>query len=90
MPAQAGIGSEQLRRRSIVDVFAGSKGFDERLFAGKVRKHSQLNLRVVGGDQHRSRSGNERATNLATELRADWNVLQVGFRAAQTSVAAIA
>ena len=50
---------------------------------GQVREHAQLDLRVVGRDQHVARRGHERAPDLAPELGADRNVLQVRIGAAQ-------
>ena len=56
---------------------------DERLVARQVREHAQLDLRVVGGDQHVPAVGDERAPDLPAELGANRNVLQVGIAAAQ-------
>ena len=49
------VGAEHLQRRLIVDVVAALEGLDERLVARQVREHAQLDLRVVGGDQHVAR-----------------------------------
>ena len=56
---------------------------DERLLVRQVREHAQLDLRVVGRDQHVARRGDERAPDLAAELGADRDVLQVRIGAAQ-------
>ena len=50
-----------------------------------MREHAQLDLRVVGRDEHVAGIGDERAADLAAELGADRNVLQVGIAAAQTA-----
>ena len=80
---EAAVGAEHLQRRAVVDVLAGAERLDQRLFAGQVREHAQLDLRVVGGDQHVARRGDERAPDLAAELGADRDVLQVRVGAAQ-------
>ena len=51
--------------------------------AREVRQHAQLDLRVVGRDQHVAGLGDERAADLAAELGADRDVLQVRIAAAQ-------
>ena len=50
---------------------------------GGVREHAQLDLRVVGGDQHVARLGLEAAADLAPERRADRDVLHVRVGARQ-------
>ena len=49
---EAAVRPEYLQRRPIVDVFAVPEGLDQRLVAGQVRQHPQLDLRVVGRDEH--------------------------------------
>ena len=56
---------------------------DEHRILGEVREHAELDLRVVGRDQHVARVGDEGAADLAAERRADRNVLQVRIAAAQ-------
>ena len=58
---------------------------DQRLVARQVGEHAQLDLRVVRRDQDVTRFGDERAPDLAAELGADRDVLQVGIAAAQPS-----
>ena len=70
---------------AVVDVLAAAERVDERFLAGHVREHAQLDLRVVGRDQDVARRGDERTPNLAAELGADRDVLQVRIRAAQTA-----
>ena len=53
---EAAVLAEHLERRAIVNVLAAGKGGDQRLVAGQVREHAQLDLRVVGGDQARSQA----------------------------------
>ena len=77
-------GAEHLQRGPIVDVFAAPERVDERLLLGQVREHPQFDLGIVGGNQHASGIGNERAPDLAAEIGADRNVLQVGIAAAET------
>ena len=58
---------------------------DQRRVLGQVREHAELDLRVVGRDQHVARLGDERAADLAAELGADRDVLQVRIAAAQAA-----
>ena len=55
----------------------------QRRLAGGVREHAQLDLRVVGRDQHAALLGLEAAADLAPERRADGDVLHVRVRARQ-------
>ena len=66
-----------------MDVVAARERVDQRLVAGQVREHAQLDLRVVGGDQHVPGLGDEGAADLAADLGADRDVLQVRIAAAQ-------
>ena len=67
--------------RPIVDVEARLERLDERGIAREMREHAQLDLRVVGGDQHVSGLGDERGADLASERRADRDVLQIRIAA---------
>ena len=78
------VGAKESCRCSIVDVFTGEKGLDECLLVGKMREHTQLDLRVIGRNQHATRRRNEGASNLAAEFAPDWNVLKIRLRAAET------
>ena len=75
--------AEHLRRRAIVDVLAARERVDQHLLARQVRQDAQLDLRVVGGDQDVAGLGDERAADVAPDLGADRDVLQVGIAAAQ-------
>src|SRR5215208_954465 len=50
-----------------------------------VRQDAELDLRVVGRDQHVPRVGDKGPADLAAEWRANRDVLQVGVAAAQAS-----
>ena len=71
--------AEHLRGREGVNVFARAIGFDQQLVAGEVRQQPQLDLRVVGVEQDVSRLGDEGGANLAAQLGANRNVLQIGI-----------
>ena len=60
-----------------MDVLALAEGFDKHGVGGKVRHNSQLDLRIVRGEQQISFFGDERRANLPPQLAADGNVLQV-------------
>ncbi len=49
--------AEHLRRGQGVNVFAGAESLHQQRVAGKVRQQPQLDLRVVGRQQHVSRLG---------------------------------
>ncbi len=76
-------GAEHLACGAIVDVLAVAEGLDERRLFGEVREHAQLDLRVVGRDQHVAGFGDEGAPDLAADVGPDRDVLQVGIAAAQ-------
>ena len=64
-----------------MEVGAAGERLDERLIAGKVREQAQLNLRVVGREELASRLERDEAlADMAPELRAHGDVLQVGIR----------
>ena len=78
--------AEHLQRGAIVDVLAACvNASTSAVVAREVRQHAQLDLRVVGRDQHVAGLGDERAADLAPELGADRDVLQVGIAAAQAA-----
>ena len=62
-------------------VFAAHEDLLQHGLIGGVREHAQLDLRVVGGDQHVAVLGLEAAADLAPERRADRDVLHVRVRA---------
>ncbi len=82
---EAALGPEHLERRLVVDVVAAREGRGQRLVARQVRQHAQLDLRVVGRDEHVAGLGDEGAADLAAERGADRDVLQVRIAAAQAS-----
>ena len=77
--------AKNLHRRPFVEVGALPKGIDQHGIAGHVREDAEFDLRVVGGNEHVSRVGDERAADLPAERRLDWDVLQVRIAAAQAS-----
>ena len=68
---------ENFLRGARVNVFAAAKSFDEHGIFGKMREDAQLDLRIIGGKQLKSRRGDERGANFAAELGAHGNVLQI-------------
>ena len=52
-------------------------GAHQQRIAAEVRQQAQLDLRVVGGEQLRARRGGKGGANLAAQLGADGNVLQI-------------
>ena len=72
--------AEHLGRRRGVDVLAARERLAELRLAGDVREDAQLDLRVVGGDELPARLGDERGADLAAELGADRDRLQVRVR----------
>ena len=81
--AEAAAGAEHLQRGAIVDVLAARNASISASSPDEVREHAQLDLRVVGRDQHVAGLGDERAPDLAADLGADRDVLQVRIAAAQ-------
>src|SRR5205814_1084707 len=73
-----------LRRHGCVDVLSLVEGLDEGRVAGEVGQETQLDLRVVGGDEHASGRCDERLTDFTPNLRADGDVLEVGVAAGQS------
>ena len=74
-----------VQRRAVVDVLAPLERVDQRFFLRQVREHPQLDLRVVGRDQHEAGSAmNARRISRPRSVRIG-NVLQVGIAAAQAS-----
>ena len=46
---------------------------------GHMRREPQLDLAIVGGDQHMARRGDEGIADLAADLAADRDILQIGI-----------
>jgi hypothetical protein len=81
-----GLKAEHFRGRPAVDVFPAPERLDERLVAGDVSQHPQLDLRVVGfQDDPTGLGGNKRLADAAALLRPHRDVLQVGVGAAEPS-----
>ena len=66
-------------------VLSAAEDLHERVLAGGLGEHPQLDLRVVGGDQAGAALGLEAAADLAPERRADRDVLHVRVGARQPS-----
>ena len=62
-----------------MDVDAFEEGVAQGRDVRDVGEEAQLDLRVVGGDQHVARRGDEGFADLAAFLGADRDVLQVGI-----------
>src|SRR5438046_6393260 len=60
-----------------MDVATRPERPNERFISRQMRQKSQLDLRIVGGEQLRAFLRDEQAANAATQLTSDWNVLQV-------------
>ena len=75
--------AEHALRRAVVNVDPSLKRFGQRRVARQMRENSQLDLRVVGGNETIARLGDERRANLAAKRRADRDVLQVRIAAAE-------
>ena len=69
--------TEQLFGRDVVDVVAVAECFLELRDVGHVRGNAQLDLAVVRAHQHVAGLGDEGVADLAAELGADRDVLQV-------------
>ena len=83
MLAEPAVGAEHFRRRLIVNVVAAPERLGERFIVGQVRQDAQLDLRIVGRNQHVPGVRDERAADLASKLGANRDVLQVRVAAAQ-------
>src|SRR5262249_58821895 len=72
-------------RRASVNVFSVSERLDEHGIFGKMRHHTQFDLRIVRGQQHLPFFRNKSCSNLAPELRSYRNILQIRIARAQSS-----
>ena len=70
--------AEQLLGGQVVDVVAVGEGLLQLRHVGHVRGEPQLDLAVVGAHQHMAGLGDEGVADLAADLGADRDVLQVG------------
>src|SRR5205823_9673422 len=68
-----------------MDVLAARERFAQLRLARDVREDPQLDLRVIGGNQLPAGLGYECRPDLAPELGADRDRLQVGVRGRQTA-----
>jgi hypothetical protein len=75
--------AEHLRRGHGVDVEAFGEGLLQLRDVADVGQQAQLDLAVVGADQHFARLGDEGLADLAAFLGADRDVLQVGIGGGQ-------
>ena len=80
-----GLDAEDLRGGRRVHVLAAREDLLQHRLVGHVREHAQLDLGVVGGDQHAALLGLEAAADLAAERRADRDVLHVRVGARQAA-----
>src|SRR5579883_865960 len=62
-----------------MDVLIARKSLDQARFVGNVSQDAQLKLRIIGSEQHIAGIGDKGAPDLASHLRADRDVLQVGI-----------
>ena len=69
--------AKDLRRSQSVDVLASPERFHQQLVFGKMRQQAQLDLRIVCRKQQIAFLGDERRADLASQLGADGNVLQI-------------
>ena len=74
------VGGEDLCGDSGVDVLVVVECVDERGVFAEVGEDAQFDLRVIGADQQVVGLGDEGASDLAAELGADGDVLEVGVR----------
>lgn len=71
--------AKDIGSRMGMEVLATQECVDEPLITRKMREQPQLNLRVIGRQEHTVRRRDEGLADAATELRAHGNVLQVGI-----------
>ena len=71
--------AEYFLRRAGVNVLVARKSFDQQRVLGKMGKHAQLNLRIVGGDHLAAGIGDKSRADPQSELIANGNVLKVGI-----------
>ena len=76
---------EDLGGRDRVNVLTGGEGRLHMGVAGDMGQHPQLNLTVVGVHQNPAGPGYEHLANLAAQLPADRDVLEIGLRGTETA-----
>ncbi len=62
-----------------MNVLAAAVGLHQQLVSGEMRQQPQLDLRIIGREQHVARLGDECGANLAAKFGADGNILQIGI-----------
>src|SRR5579864_3955600 len=67
-----------------MDVSTGAEGIDECRVGGEMCEQTELDLRVVGGDQLPTRARNEAAPDVSTELAPNRDVLKIWIARRQT------
>lgn len=71
--------AKDVRGGDCVEILPGAERLLHGFIAGDVRQKPQLDLAVIGVYQDTARSGNEHSPQLAPQLCAGGDVLQVGF-----------
>ena len=76
---------EHLGRRDGVDILGTLISLDQALIAGHVGQHAQLDLGIVGVQEHETLPRDKHLPDLPSQLHADRNVLEVRLRAGDTA-----
>ena len=66
-------------------VFAFAEGLEQHAILREVGQNAELNLRVIGCQQHASLAGDKRGTNLHSQFGADGDILQIRIAAGEPS-----
>src|SRR5262245_57525622 len=77
--------SQNFSCSSAMDIFAGAECRHQTFITREVRDNSQFHLRIVRRNEPRARLRYNCAANLASEIRAYGDVLQIRIAARQTS-----
>ena len=75
--------AEHLGGRSRVDVHVVAESLAHGVVTGDMCQHPQLDLAVVRVHQYAAGLGNEHFPYLRAQIRADWDILEIGFRRGQ-------
>jgi hypothetical protein len=76
---------ENFERGTGVNVLAGAKSVQQHRILRQMREDAQLDLRVIRAHEHVAGGRDERLTDLASELGANGNVLQIRVGRRQAS-----
>ena len=76
---------EHLCRRAAVNIVVVEERLNHVRIVGDVRQHTQFNLRIVRVDQHPAGTREEEAAQLAPQLRAHRDILQIRLRGADAA-----